>query len=72
MCSMTVDTACSGSLVGVDVACRYLSTREIDGAIVAGANMYLRYGDTNPILRILTLTYLSPVLNTIWIVSLMH
>ncbi|KAF7593595.1 hypothetical protein BBP40_011215 [Aspergillus hancockii] len=39
--SYSVDTACSGSLVSVDVACRYLSTGEIDGAIVAGANMYL-------------------------------
>ena len=38
---MTIDTACSGSLVGVDVACRYLSTGEIDGAITAGANLYL-------------------------------
>lgn len=39
--SFTVDTACSGSLVSVDVACRYLTTGEIDGAIVAGANMYM-------------------------------
>ncbi|KAI3391508.1 hypothetical protein diail_7206 [Diaporthe ilicicola] len=39
--SMTIDTACSGSLVGLDVACRYLNTREINGALVAGANMYL-------------------------------
>ncbi|KAI4952622.1 Type I Iterative PKS [Alternaria rosae] len=38
--SMTIDTACSGSLVGVDVACRYLSSGEIDGALVAGANLY--------------------------------
>ncbi|KAK4619132.1 Highly reducing polyketide synthase [Fulvia fulva] len=39
--SMTIDTACSGSLVGLDVACRYLSNGEIDGAIVAAANIYL-------------------------------
>ncbi|KGO72702.1 Acyl transferase/acyl hydrolase/lysophospholipase [Penicillium italicum] len=39
--SMTIDTACSGSLVGVDVACRYLYTGEADGAIIAGANLYL-------------------------------
>ncbi|KAI1103410.1 putative polyketide synthase [Jackrogersella minutella] len=39
--SMTIDTACSGSLVGVDVACRYLTSGEIDGALVAGANLYL-------------------------------
>ncbi|KAH7141540.1 putative polyketide synthase [Dactylonectria estremocensis] len=38
--SMTIDTACSGSLVGLDVACRYLHTGEVDGAIIAGANMY--------------------------------
>lgn len=40
--SMTLDTACSGSLVAVDVACRYLQTGEIDGAVVAAANLYLR------------------------------
>lgn len=40
--SMTIDTACSGSLVALDVACRYLRTREMDGAIVAGCNLYLR------------------------------
>ncbi|KAF2679551.1 polyketide synthase [Lentithecium fluviatile CBS 122367] len=39
--SLTVDTACSGSLVGVDLANRYLQTREITGAIVAAANLYL-------------------------------
>src|SRR5690606_38005716 len=38
--SMTIDTACSGSMVSVDVACRYLQSREINGAIVAGANLY--------------------------------
>lgn len=38
---MTIDTACSGSLTGVDVANRYLQTGEIKGAIVAGANIYL-------------------------------
>ncbi|KAL8683912.1 MAG: hypothetical protein Q9186_000123 [Xanthomendoza sp. 1 TL-2023] len=39
--SMTIDTACSGSLVSVDVACRYLQSGEIDGAIVGAANLYL-------------------------------
>ncbi len=39
--SMTIDTACSGSLLGLDVANRYLQTGEISGAIVAGANIYL-------------------------------
>jgi acyl transferase domain-containing protein len=38
---MTLDTACSGSLTCVDLACRYLQTREIDSAIVGAANMYL-------------------------------
>ncbi len=41
ICSMTVDTACSGSLISIDLACRYLHTRDIDGAIVAGCNLYL-------------------------------
>ncbi|KAH6662359.1 hypothetical protein B0J14DRAFT_288058 [Halenospora varia] len=39
--SMTIDTACSGALVSVDVACRYLNTHEINGAIVAASNIYL-------------------------------
>ncbi|KAH0436371.1 polyketide synthase [Colletotrichum camelliae] len=39
--SMTIDTACSGSLVGIDVASRYLQTREIDAAIIATSNLYL-------------------------------
>ncbi|KAF2805465.1 putative polyketide synthase [Mytilinidion resinicola] len=39
--SMTIDTACSGSLFGLDVANRYLQTGEISGAIVAGSNIYL-------------------------------
>ncbi|KAI9781693.1 MAG: Type I Iterative PKS [Peltula sp. TS41687] len=38
--SMTLDTACSGGLVSIDVAARYLHTREIDGAIVAASNLY--------------------------------
>ncbi|KAK1140322.1 Type I Iterative Polyketide synthase (PKS) [Aspergillus melleus] len=39
--SMTIDTACSGSLVSLDVASRYLQTGEIHTAIVAGCNLYL-------------------------------
>ncbi|KAL0930068.1 polyketide synthase [Colletotrichum truncatum] len=39
--SMTIDTACSGSLVGIDVASRYLQTREINAAIIATSNLYL-------------------------------
>lgn len=38
---MTIDTACSGSLVGLDVACRYLSTGEINGAIVGASQLFL-------------------------------
>ncbi|KAK2010479.1 putative polyketide synthase [Colletotrichum eremochloae] len=39
--SMTIDTACSGSLTGLDVACRYLQAGEIEGAIIGGANIYM-------------------------------
>lgn len=39
--SVTLDTACSGSLQGLDVACRYLQSRDIDAAIVATANLYM-------------------------------
>lgn len=39
--SITVDTACSGSLVGVDFACRSLHTGEIETAIVATSNIFL-------------------------------
>ncbi|KAK3307388.1 uncharacterized protein B0T15DRAFT_484525 [Chaetomium strumarium] len=39
--SATIDTACSGSLVGLDMACRYLSTGEVEAAIVATSNMYM-------------------------------
>lgn len=38
---MTIDTACSGSLVSLDVACRYLDSHQADGMIVAGANMWM-------------------------------
>lgn len=38
---MTIDTACSGSLVALDVASRYLQTGQIEGAIVAASNLYL-------------------------------
>ncbi|KAI0853135.1 putative polyketide synthase [Daldinia vernicosa] len=39
--SMTIDTACSGGLVAIDLANRYLQTGEISSAIVAGCNIYL-------------------------------
>ena len=40
--SMSIDTACSAGLVSMDIACRYLNSGEIDGAIVAASNLYLR------------------------------
>ncbi|KAJ8063559.1 hypothetical protein OCU04_007431 [Sclerotinia nivalis] len=39
--SITIDTACSGSLVGLDLACRSLQSGEVDAAIVATSNFYL-------------------------------
>ncbi|ETS75485.1 hypothetical protein PFICI_12429 [Pestalotiopsis fici W106-1] len=39
--SMTLDTACSASLVAVDVACRYLDSFQADGMLVEGTNMWL-------------------------------
>ncbi|KAI8948652.1 hypothetical protein F4801DRAFT_556050 [Xylaria longipes] len=38
---MTIDTACSASLVAVDVACRYLDSFQADSMLVAGANIWL-------------------------------
>ncbi|RDW79928.1 hypothetical protein BP6252_04566 [Coleophoma cylindrospora] len=56
---MTIDTACSGSLVGLDVACRYLSTGEINGAIVGASQLFLtpeHVMDTGAIKQAHTLT----------------
>ncbi|KAK3328393.1 hypothetical protein B0T19DRAFT_357739 [Cercophora scortea] len=39
--SVTLDTACSGSLVGLDLGCRSLQSGEVDMAIVAASNLYL-------------------------------
>ncbi|KAI1799346.1 hypothetical protein F4811DRAFT_557890 [Daldinia bambusicola] len=39
--SVTLDTACSGSLQGLDIACHYLQSRNIDAAIVAASNLYM-------------------------------
>ncbi|KAI1191972.1 hypothetical protein F5B17DRAFT_425999 [Nemania serpens] len=39
--SITIDTACSGSLVGLDLACRVLQSGEVDAALVATSNIYL-------------------------------
>ena len=43
--SMSIDTGCSGSLVAVDAACRYISSGDTNTAIVAAANLFLRYGE---------------------------
>ncbi|KAE8376147.1 hypothetical protein BDV26DRAFT_294376 [Aspergillus bertholletiae] len=50
--SMSLDTACSSSLVALDTACKYLQTREINGAVIAASNLVLHpeYAcDTGPI-----------------------
>ncbi|CAJ2514330.1 Uu.00g024490.m01.CDS01 [Anthostomella pinea] len=39
--SVTLDTACSGSLVGLDLACRSLQAGEVNMAIVTASNLYL-------------------------------
>ncbi|KAK8047896.1 hypothetical protein PG996_015960 [Apiospora saccharicola] len=39
--SFTIDTACSSTLVALDVACLYLHSGQADGMIIGGANLYL-------------------------------
>ncbi|RYP50633.1 hypothetical protein DL768_003915 [Monosporascus sp. mg162] len=39
--SISIDTACSGTMIGIDMACRYLQFNQADGMIVAGALLYL-------------------------------
>ncbi|KAL8889243.1 MAG: hypothetical protein Q9215_003445 [Flavoplaca cf. flavocitrina] len=39
--SVTLDTACSGSLQGLDIACRYLQSGDINAAIIATSNLYM-------------------------------
>ncbi|KAK8119367.1 polyketide synthase 2 [Apiospora kogelbergensis] len=39
--SITIDTACSGSLIGIDLACRMIQSGEVGTAIVAASNLYL-------------------------------
>ncbi|KAI0534837.1 hypothetical protein GGR58DRAFT_519918 [Xylaria digitata] len=39
--SITLDTACSGSLVGLDLACRSLQSGAINTGIIAASNLYM-------------------------------
>ncbi|OQE88936.1 hypothetical protein PENNAL_c0015G05170 [Penicillium nalgiovense] len=39
--SITIDTACSGSLVALDLACRSIQSGEASTAIIAASNFYL-------------------------------
>ncbi|KAI1073750.1 hypothetical protein F5B20DRAFT_586947 [Whalleya microplaca] len=39
--SISIDTACSGTMVAIDMACRYLQFNQADGMLVAGALLYL-------------------------------
>ncbi|ROV86996.1 hypothetical protein VMCG_10817 [Cytospora schulzeri] len=39
--SISLDTACSSTLIALDLACLYLTTNQCDMMIVGGANMYL-------------------------------
>ncbi|KAB8234043.1 polyketide synthase module [Aspergillus alliaceus] len=50
--SIPIDTACSSSMVALEMACKMLHTSEIDGAIVAASNLVLHPGygcDSGPI-----------------------
>ena len=40
---MTIDTACSASLVALDVASKYMQIGGINAAIVAGVHLWLRH-----------------------------
>jgi len=39
--SITLDTACSGSIVGLDLACKSLQLGEVNMAIIAASNLYI-------------------------------
>ena len=39
--SITIDTACSGSLVGLDLACRSLQSGEVEAAIIAASSLFI-------------------------------
>ena len=42
--SVAVDTACSSTLVALDMACAYLQRNQADGMLVAGASLFLDPG----------------------------
>ncbi|KAH7304433.1 beta-ketoacyl synthase [Stachybotrys elegans] len=39
--SISLDTACSSTLIALDMACLYLQSGQVDAMLVGGANMYL-------------------------------
>jgi acyl transferase domain-containing protein len=39
--SITLDTACSGSIVGLDLACKSLQSGETNMAVIAASNLYI-------------------------------
>lgn len=55
--SMALETACSGSLVGLHVACQSLRSGECDAALVGGANLFL---NQNMFLALSNQNFLAP------------
>ncbi|KAF9894653.1 hypothetical protein FE257_006541 [Aspergillus nanangensis] len=43
--SITIDTGCSGGLVGVDMACRYLADGDISAAIISSSHLWMNPDD---------------------------
>nr|A0A6F9DXA0.1 RecName: Full=Partially reducing polyketide synthase men1; Short=R-PKS men1 [Menisporopsis theobromae]CAB3277415.1 Men1 [Menisporopsis theobromae] len=55
--SMTIETACSGSLVGLHVACQSLRAGDCETALVGGANLFL---NQNMFLALSNQSFLAP------------